>query len=127
MTRRLSKEMARVTGALKKNPKRYRHRPEPRGGPLGEAPGWMSPLQEAIWDSFRTEIPWLRRSDRPLIETATVLRERLRAADLNVASINQLRLILAALGSSPADRSKVTTIEENNDEKAEALARRYLQ
>jgi hypothetical protein len=73
----------------------------------------MSAEQAAVWDLFLAEYPWLQRSDRCLIEIATILRARVLAGeDIGTAGINQLRLCVGMMGGTPTDRSKVTLVEE---------------
>jgi hypothetical protein len=87
----------------------------------------MTAEQGRAWAMFAREIPWLRESDRGLVEIAAAIRARLIAGeDVGLSALNLLRLCYGQMGGSPADRSKVSAVEENN-EKAEALARRYLQ
>jgi hypothetical protein len=62
---------------------------------------------------FRAEFPWLQESDRALVEIATILRARLLAGeDIGTAGVNQLRLCVGMMGGTPADRAKVTMVEE---------------
>jgi hypothetical protein len=61
----------------------------------------------------RAEFQWLQESDRGLLEIATVIRARLIAGeDVGMTAFNQLRLCYAQMGETPADRSKVTIVEE---------------
>jgi hypothetical protein len=110
--RRIPKEQAELTGAVKRNPARFAGRSDPRTGRLGKASPWLSADQAAVWELFRNEFPWLQESDRGLVEIATVLRARVAAGDSSPAVINLLRLCTNMMGGSPADRSKVTLGEE---------------
>jgi hypothetical protein len=115
--RRIPIELARATGRTKKDPGRFRNRANPQTGPLGKAPPWMSAEQAAAWELFRTEYPWLQESDRALVEIATILRARVLAGeDIGTAGLNQLRLCCGMMGGTPADRSKVTLVEEPDED-----------
>jgi len=119
--RRIPKEKAEATGAAKRNPARFAGRSAPQTGPLGPVPSWMSADQAAAWELFRAEYPWLQRSDRCLVEIATILRARVLAGeDIGAAGLNQLRLCVGAMGGSPADRAKVTMVEEPDEDPLEA-------
>jgi hypothetical protein len=111
--KRIPVELARATGRAKKDPGRFAGRANPRTGRLGKASSWMSAEQAAAWDLFRAEFPWLQASDRALVEIATILRARLLAGeDIGTAGVNQLRLCVGMMGGTPADRAKVTMVEE---------------
>jgi hypothetical protein len=110
-------ELARATGRLKKDPARFAGRSEPQTGRLGKASSWMSKEQAAVWELFRCEYPWLQRSDRGLVEIATLLRARVLAGeDIGTAGLNQLRLCCGMMGGTPADRSKVGLVEEPDED-----------
>jgi hypothetical protein len=77
----------------------------------------MTAEQRRAWEMFRAELPWLRASDRGLVEIAATIRARLIAGkDVGMTALNLLRLCLAQMGGSPSDRSKISTVEENNDD-----------
>jgi hypothetical protein len=102
---------------MKKDPARFAGRSNPLTGRLGKASSWMSAEQAAVWELFRAEYPWLQRSDRGLVEIATLLRARVLAGeDIGMAGLNQLRLCCGMMGGTPADRSKVTMVEEADDD-----------
>jgi hypothetical protein len=110
-------ELAQATGRTKKDPGRFAGRANPCTGRLGKASSWMSAEQAAAWDLFLAEFPWLQESDRALTEIATVIRARVLAGeDVGTAGFNQLRLCCNMMGGSPADRAKVTLIEEPDEE-----------
>ncbi len=101
---------AQVTGAAAKDPQRHRDRKEPKAtSKLGKAPAWFDELQASMWAGFLAELPWLTESDRAVMEIACVLRAQLKLQplDMGVSKLNLLRLCLAQLGATPADRSKV--------------------
>ena len=100
---------AKVSGAAMKNPQRFRERGEPKVAALGDAPAWMSAGARAAWEGFRREIPWLTEADRCIVEVAATLRGRMadEAGKIGAPAFAQLRMCLAVLGATPADRSKV--------------------
>lgn len=107
---RLPAARAEATGAAQKNPQRHRDRRGPQtAASLGDAPAWFDPMQAGMWEGFKKELPWLTESDRAAVEMAAVLRSSFRAApvDFGATKMNLLRLLLAQLGATPADRSKV--------------------
>ncbi len=60
-------------------------------------------------------------SDRALVEIASYLRARLMASARKSASgaMNQLRMCMAQMGATPADRSKVAVPDEPDDDPAD--------
>jgi hypothetical protein len=69
------------------------------------------------WETFSDELPWLNRSHRALVEIASIARADLISGgpDLNVRSLNLLRQCLGQMGATPADASKVTLPDEDDD------------
>lgn len=108
---------ARVGGRDLKNPQRYRERSEPRvPGMLGPAPSWMTGEQRRAWAAFAAECPWLNASHRGLVEVAVPIRARLWAGEeVGVQALNLLRQCLGQMGATPADASKVTLGEDEED------------
>lgn len=118
--RRIPKAKAEITGATSRNPARFRGRNEPEGGPLGEAPTWMTAAQRAMWNTFANELPWLNGSHRALVEIAVTVRARLVAGEeVGVQALNLLRLTLSQMGASPVDASKVYVPVEDEPDPAE--------
>lgn len=101
---------AEATGAAAKNPQRHRARKEPAATKaLGNAPDWFDEMQASMWEGFKRELPWLTESDRAVVEIASALRAqfKLKPLDMGANKLNLLRLCLAQLGATPADRSKI--------------------
>lgn len=101
---------AEATGAAAKNPQRHRDRKTPKPtSKLGRHPAWFDEIQASMWEGFKAELPWLTESDRAVMEIASVLRAQLKLQplDMGVSKLNLLRLCLAQLGATPADRSKI--------------------
>ena len=121
---RLPAAKAEATGAAAKNPQRHRVRREPSSTkPLGKAPTWFDELQAGMWDGFKVELPWLTESDRAVMEVASVLRAQLKLQpiDIGVTKLNLLRLCLAQLGATPADRSKIAVGDGDEDDPEDAF------
>jgi hypothetical protein len=95
-----------ATGAVLKNPKRYRNRSEPqRLVPLGPPSAHLSKEAKRAFVAFKAELPWLAESDRALVDIAARLRAELWAGRLTV--VNSLRLCLTQMGATPVDRGKM--------------------
>ena len=102
-----------INGGLSKNPGRYADRVnEPQSnGPIGEPPAGFNKARKAIWAEVVSLVPdgVLAKSDRLILELIVGLLYDLRAGDSNIAAIAQLRMALASLGMTPADRSRVSS------------------
>ena len=106
---------AKLTGAYEKHPERYRGRNEPQGlAELGEPPDYLSETQKEAWIAFAEELPWLVYSDRALLESACILRARVREEDVVTASLlRELRLHVSALGGCPTNRSNIQVPDDD--------------
>lgn len=81
------------------------------GEPVGDAPAdWQAP-GKLIWHEIVSAIPAgvAGKSDRLIVELTCRLVIEMRAGEFTPALASQLRCCLAALGMTPADRSRVTT------------------
>lgn len=106
---RLSMAQARLTGALGKNPQRYRPRTEPSGlGPLGSPAKWLTPLQAAMFREFASSMPWLNLSHTGIVEIASILQASLASGTLGTPGMQLLRQCLNQMGGTPVSASKVT-------------------
>ena len=95
------------------SPSRFGRRSASHTAPLGEPSNWMNDGQRVAWERFRCEVPWLMESDRALVEIASYLRARVMTAEeVGVGALNQLRMCMAQMGATPADRSKVAVPDE---------------
>lgn len=113
---RLPAAVAKATGAAVKNPQRFRDRKAPKVEPLGPAPSGFSAAQKKAWDAFAGEMPWLGKSDRVLVETASRLRARMQSdPDFPIGGYAQLRMCLSAMGGTPTDRTKVSAPADDDD------------
>lgn len=115
-----------ATGRVQHDPKRFKNRIEPKpNGPLGAPPAWMTATEKKAWETFSTELVWLNKSHRSLIEIAAKLRAKVMVGDdLGVKGLNLLRQCLGQMGATPADASKVVMPE--GDEAAADPADKYF-
>jgi hypothetical protein len=117
---RTPREKARITGADRNHPSRFARRSDPKSTPLGDPSDWMNNGQRAAWERFRREVPWLMESDRVLVEIASYLRARIMIdEEVSVGALNQLRMCMAQMGATPADRSKVALPDEPDEDPAD--------
>ena len=117
---KLPQQVARISGADRKNPKRYKGGADPVLPGIGAAPDRLSAEQRATWAEFASELPWLRKSDRTLLELACRLTARMRTdTEMGIAALAQLRLCLSAMGATPVDRSKVATPDDAGPDPAD--------
>lgn len=108
---------ARLTGADRKDPQRYRHRSEPDGGgPVGDPPDYLTEDAQKVWRLFQMELPWLKRSDRAALECISTLRARIMMGGEppTSAMIRELRASLSSLGATPVSRQNVGHVEGDN-------------
>ncbi len=110
---RTPKAAAELTGVAAKKRKKFEARVEPKAdGPIGDAPAWLEDTetnkQRSAWDLFKKEIPWLTENDRMLVQMAATIQGRFMAKqEVGIQAMNMLRQMLAQMGATPADRSKV--------------------
>lgn len=117
---RLPQAKAEVSGAALKNPGTFKARSAPKGTrPLGEPYARMTPDQQAAWEAFRSELPWLNSSHRPLLQIACILRVRMDDADVGVNQIQTYSAILSKLGATPVDETKVSVPDGDDSDPAD--------
>lgn len=117
---RLPSAVAAATGADKKNPGRFAGRSKPNAPPLGSAPAKFTGPQKAAWAAFKDEMPWLSKSDRAVVQVASRLRAAMETdADFPMAGFAQLRMCLSAMGGTPADRTKVSAPDDEDEDPLE--------
>ena len=109
--------MARVTGATLKNPSRHIGRATPKVKEIGPPPKRLGKFEVEAWRELVAELPWLSDADRTLVELASRLKARMVTdPDVAIAALAQLRMCLSAMGATPADRTKVSTPKDDDDE-----------
>lgn len=108
---------AKATGAALKNPGRHKSRTDPKSTALGKPSTFLDKHGQQAWEAYRLELPWLMEADRSLVEIASSVRGRLLGGeDVGVTALSMLQSILSKMGGSPADRSKVTTGDDEPQE-----------
>ncbi|PTX74935.1 hypothetical protein C8N31_10236 [Sulfitobacter mediterraneus] len=105
---------AKLTGAMAKDPQRYRGRSEPStsGEPVGDPPKHLNTHCKDVWHDLVGSLDWLQREDRIAVEVAAIAIGQVRTlmklgepipASLLAASNTSL----GKLGATPTDRQKV--------------------
>jgi hypothetical protein len=110
--RRTATNVLALKGSFKKNPSRARDRDgEPfTNAPLGPAPLPTTLTFAQAWDYVTSTVPddVLKRRDRVMVELAARLLMAVRASDVPVVPyMLRLEQIMARLGCSPSDASRV--------------------
>lgn len=105
-------EKLKRSGAFKKNPKRAASRKsEPRpNGPIGPPPLSLTDAQVVCWSEIieNAHTGVLTRADRHVVELAARTMATIRAGrKITAFQLQQMRSLLASLGMTPADRSRV--------------------
>ncbi|MBA1446771.1 MAG: hypothetical protein M3H12_02420 [Chromatiales bacterium] len=106
-----------IRGAFDHDPQRKRQRlrePSPKGE-IGAAPKYFDRSHRAVWRELLKIIPEnvLGDSDGWAVELVVVLMTEFRRdpSGFNAAKLGRLETLLARLGMTPADRSKVRILE----------------
>lgn len=110
-----------ATGRVKRDPQRFRDRREPKVEPLGEPSEHLNELERKTWREFVRECPWLKESDRALMEIACRLRALLRLGLFDMKTVAQLRSCLNAMGVTPVLRERFATPDGENEDPGEAF------
>jgi hypothetical protein len=116
---RTPKALASVTGADLQHPARYAGRTEPSVPPLGSAPECLTEAQREAWARLADEMPWLGRSDRQITALAARLMVIAEGFDAPISAFGELRLCLQKMGGTPADRSRIPSGSDDEDDSAE--------
>jgi len=111
-----------LTGAFRRHPERRRargHEPRP-SGPLGDPPRCLNRNERQAWRELERLAPArvLTNADRWLVEIASRLMAKMRkpgGPGLRPGELGILTQCLSRMGLSPADRSKVVVVAENDD------------
>lgn len=106
---RLSLSQARLTGALSKNPQRYRPRVEPAGTePIGDPPNWLAPDVAEQFRDLTERQPWLNASHTGIAIIAAYLQARMAQGTLGIPGMQLLRVTLNQMGATPVSAHKVS-------------------
>lgn len=114
---RLPVDVANVTGAAARSPGRHEGRSKPKGTrALGEPYKRMSEDEQAQWHEFARDLPWLNSSHRVILRMACRLSVELDGDEMGVNKMQTLSSILSKLGATPADESKVSGGQDDEEE-----------
>ena len=121
--------VAKLKGADKHNPQRYRGRakePKPELG-IGECPDWLDGETFIVWKELEAEIApgVLTRQDRqPFTVLCSLLAEfRGDPKGLNAAKLGIINSISQQFGMTPSSRTKVSTIDPETEKPENTFAR----
>ena len=103
-----------LNGAFKMHPGRRRDREPQPAGPLGIPPGRMNADEVALWNEIEASCApgVLKVSDRWSVEIAAKLMLRVTQGTAKGSHLTVLRSLLAAMGMTPGDRSKLSVPTE---------------
>ena len=106
---------AHLSGAVAKNPQRYRNRVEPAGAaPVGSPPRWLKGGAREAWLEFQRDLPWLKSSDRAHLAITSILWAKLADSTAGVPALQLLRQCLAQLGANPVMSSRFEQVEADD-------------
>ncbi len=112
--------LAHLTGAVAKNPQRYRARHEPIDDrPLGEPFSWLKPEAQAAWRELAPTLPWLRHCHRGIVGITAMLAGKLRRGELGIAGQRLLMSCLGSLGATPASAAKIGWVPPEPEDPAD--------
>lgn len=119
---RTPKAKAAVTGRDQHDKGRFKDRKEPKGiPPLGSPPKWVvdTDTNKALtaWKEFARDYPWLNDSHRTHLVIACNIYGRVIAdQEVGVQALNLLRQCVGQMGGNPADATKVSVADDEEDE-----------
>ena len=113
------KAVLRLKGVEKNHPERLRARENEPGNinPVGDPPDNLSKPERAIWVRIVEEsiTGVLGQADRIAVELACKLYVRVDEGTATGVDYNQLIKLLSQFGMTPADRSRLSIPEPEND------------
>lgn len=101
---------AKLTGADKEHPGRFRNRFKPVGEqPVGDPPSFMSAKEKAAWHDFAGRWPWVTAADEPALVALVQLRSMIEdpKEPKTAALYTAYRLAIGEFGGTSVSRSKV--------------------
>ncbi|WP_253950427.1 hypothetical protein [Methylibium sp. T29] len=109
-----------MSGAAIHDPARFKDRKSPKKTrPLGEPYVRMTDDQKVCWEEYRSELPWLNSSHRPLLRLACIWTAKMDEVDFGVSATQALSSILSKLGATPVDETKVNHAEDDDEDPAD--------
>lgn len=117
--------VAKLTGAIKNHPERFKDRVDPTEGQhVGMPPEDLNERQRQVWMRSVMQWPWLTIADRSLLSTFCRVTARIEdPAEVPPVSLMTLqRSMLSDFGGTPVTRSKVTTGPKGDDDDGDEFA-----
>jgi len=119
------REIAELTGAVAKNPQRYRNNPPKQSLGIGDAPEDMTPEEQACWFELVAMVPpgILTFSERPLMDALASLYAEYKEdrREFGAAKRKDFISLCARFGMSPADRQKLHVEKDEPEDEFEVL------
>lgn len=112
---------AKAEGREVINKGRFQSRKEPKGlGEIGEPPPWVVDTKNnkaaTAWRELVKDLPWLNSSHRAHLALACTVYGRVIAGqDVGTQALNLLRQSLGQMGGNPADATKVSQPEDDEE------------
>ena len=113
---------AKLTGAIAKNPQRFRDRAAPKTStqPVGSPPAYLDKYAKAAWRDFVKHSSWFTADDRMALEVASVavgqMRALIKLGEIVPASmLSAINTAIGKLGASPTDRGKIFQKPEGDE------------
>lgn len=108
---------AKLTGAMAKDPQRFRDRSEPKSsGPVGPPPDFLTAKEKKAWKDFAGRWSWITADDEPQLVALVQMRVLIedRSIAKTAAMYNTYRLMMSDFGGTPVTRSKVYLPKEDD-------------
>lgn len=115
-----------LTGAFRKDPQRWRGAAPQPTGPLGAPPDRLEPAEKKCWLELEALVPpgILFNSDRWHVEITACLLAKMRDPrgglggkhGLRAGEVRLLNKCLTQMGMTPADRSRIAIIKEDESD-----------
>ncbi|SNZ21710.1 hypothetical protein [Cohaesibacter gelatinilyticus] len=120
--KRTPTEKAEISGQATHNKARFADRKQSKKvSSLGEPSAFLDENEQAAFEGIRKIYPWLKESDRIHVEMTSSLYAQFVSgarAEMSLAAMNQLRLLISAMGGNPSDISKITMDDDESDDPA---------
>jgi len=118
---RLPAAKAEVSGAVVKDPARFKDRQTPKKTrPIGQPYKGMTPEQVAVWEESAANMPWLHSGHRLLLRQVCILAARMETdPEMGVSALQALGAALSKLGATPTDETKVNHGEDGDEDPAD--------
>ncbi len=123
-------EVSDATGASGRDKRRHADRTrftDEENPPLGKPKKGTLHREVAIWESFKSEWPWLRESDRAFVEGLVIMRAKLDTpSECDSKFFKTYFDALKAFGGSPGERTKMPKGAAKAEDDEETDGSEYL-